>query len=451
MNLLLPLIVLIFIVWLSSLNWRKSVKLALIIFVLEGALRKWVLPQASDMIYFLKDLVLLGAYLRFYLSSEPKYHGKAGFFTNTLLMCIVWCVFQVFNPSLGSIIVGLFGLKAYLFYIPLMWMLPSLFSSQEELYQSLRNYLLLVIPISILAIAQFFSPIDSPINVYAAGTSATAAVDGNPRVTGTFPYISGFSTYLSLCFTLLIPLLSLRQTKIWQIITIAEVLLVTGTSFMTGARSLLLFEVLFLPGYFCLLWLTKPSTVSRSIKKFIIPVVSAFAVVPIFFSRAIEAFFNRANNSDNLNNRVFSAFDEPGQAMQFKGFDSYGIGATHQAVPSLRNALQLPLGEVTPPAEGEMGRIVLEIGPFGFILWYGLRSILILSLLGIFLRLKTPFLRDLALVAFLFHAINFTGQMVFNNTFAIYYWFFSGFIFLLPQLEYQQLLFYQNQTHQSYV
>ena len=36
MNLLLPLIVLIFIVWLSSLNWRKSVKLALIIFVLEG-------------------------------------------------------------------------------------------------------------------------------------------------------------------------------------------------------------------------------------------------------------------------------------------------------------------------------------------------------------------------------------------------------------------------------
>jgi hypothetical protein len=67
------------------------------------------------------------------------------------------------------------------------------------------------------------------------------------------------------------------------------------------------------------------------------------------------------------------------------------------------------------------------------------------------LKLKTPFLRNLALAIFLFHAINFTGQLIFNTTFGIYYWFFSGFIFLLPQLEYQQLLFYQNQTHQSYV
>jgi hypothetical protein len=38
----------------------------------EGALRKWVLPQASEMIYFLKDVVLIGAYLNFYAFSVPK-------------------------------------------------------------------------------------------------------------------------------------------------------------------------------------------------------------------------------------------------------------------------------------------------------------------------------------------------------------------------------------------
>ncbi|MFM5946361.1 MAG: hypothetical protein ACKO9G_23875, partial [Dolichospermum sp.] len=96
-------------------------------------------------------------------------------------------------------------------------------------------------------------------------------------------------------------------------------------------------------------------------------------------------------------------------------------------------------------------RVVLEIGLFGFILWYALRLYLIFSLLGIFLKLKSPFLRNLALVTFLFHAINFTGQLVFNTTFGIYYWFFAGFIFLLPQLEYQQLSLYQNQSQQSYV
>lgn len=455
MNLLLPLIVLIFIVWLSSLNWRKSVKLALIIVVLEGALRKWVLPQASDLIYFLKDIILLGAYLRFYLSSEPKYHGKAGFFTNTLFLCTAWCAFQIFNPSLGSPIVGLFGLKAYLFYIPLMWMIPTLFESQEKLYQFLRNYLLLVIPVAILAIAQFFSPTNSLLNVYASGGVKQVATAGeNVRVTGTFPYIAGYSTYMSFCFTVLMPILSLPQPKKWQIITFIEAFLVVGTSFMTGARGLVLFEILFLLGYFSLLWLTQPSKAIQNTKKFILPIFLISAVVPVFFQKGIEAFFTRAttaSDSGNFSDRAFSAFTEPVAAMQFKGFDSYGIGATHPAIPVLRNALQLYSGEALPPSEGEMGRVVMEIGIFGFILWYALRLYLIISLLGMFLKLKTPFLRNLALAVFLFHAINFTGQLIFNTTFGVYYWFFSGFIFLLPQLEYQQLLFYQNQTHQSYV
>lgn len=455
MNLLLLLIVFIFIVGLSSLNWRKSVKFALIIVVLEGALRKWVLPQASDLIYFLKDIILLGAYLKFYSSSEPKYHGKSGFFTITLFLCTGWCAFQIFNPSLGSPIIGLFGLKAYLFYIPLMWMIPTLFESQEELYQFLRNYLLLVIPVAILAIAQFFSPTNSPLNVYAAGAVKQVATAGeNVRVTGTFPYISGYSTYMSFCFSLLMPLISLPQPKKWQIITFIEALLVIGTSFMTGARGLVLFEILFLLGYFSLLWLTKPSKAIHNTKNFILPIFLISAVVPVFFQKGIEAFFTRAttaSDSGNFSERAFSAFTDPLAAMQFKGFDSYGIGATHPAIPVLRNALQLYSGEALPPSEGEMGRVVLEIGLFGFIFWYALRLYLIISLLGMFLKLKTPFLRNLALAVFLFHVINFTGQLIFNTTFGVYYWFFSSFIFLLPQLEYRQLLFYRNQLQQKYV
>ena len=67
MNLTIILIGVVAIVGVSSLNWRLSVKAIFVIIILEGVLRKWVLPQASDLIYFLKDLVLLGAYLRFFL------------------------------------------------------------------------------------------------------------------------------------------------------------------------------------------------------------------------------------------------------------------------------------------------------------------------------------------------------------------------------------------------
>jgi hypothetical protein len=455
MTLLITLFAVVAIVWVSSLNWRLAVKVTLVLVIFEGVLRKWVLPQASDQMYFLKDLVLLGAYLRYYLGSEPKYALKRTSITIALFMAIAWCVFQAFNPSLGSPIIGFFGLKAYFFYMPLMWMLPSLFQSQEELYQFLRNYLLLVIPVCLLAVAQFFSPPSSPINVYAGGKEANATFAGfnAVRVTATFPYLGGFSTYLMTCFSVLIPMLTLQQTRLWQWLTLAEAFLVAGTSFMTGARGLLLFEILFLVGYGCILSFTQPSEAARSTKQLILPIVLISSIAPRFFSKAIEAFSNRvatSGTSEDFVARVFSAFGEPGEAMQFKGFDGYGTGATHQAVSTLRQVLKLPEGEAPPPSEGELGRIVLELGPLGFLLWYGLRLLLIFSIWRVFLKLKTPFLRQLALATLLLHLLSITSQLVFNNTLAIYYWFFSGFIFLLSKLEYRQFSSYQQYVYSSH-
>jgi hypothetical protein len=102
----------------------------------------------------------------------------------------------------------------------------------------------------------------------------------------------------------------------------------------------------------------------------------------------------------------------------------------------LRRALDLPAGEVIPTYyEAEMGRIALELGPIGFLFWYGLRVSLIIALMSTFWKLKRPFLRQLALTAFLIQAIQLNGQLVFHHTFSIYYWFLSSFIFLLPRLE----------------
>ncbi|MDF5720669.1 MAG: hypothetical protein PUP91_09310 [Rhizonema sp. PD37] len=450
-----PLVAVIAIVWISSLNWRLAVKVVFFLVIFEGVLRKWVLPQASEMIYFFKDIVLLGAYLRYYLGSELKYPFKISGITIALFMAMIWCTFQAFNPSLGSVIIGFFGLKAYFFYIPLIWMLPALFQSQEELYQFLRNYLLFTIPVCFLAVAQFFSPPSSPINIYAGGHEANAGFNGfnAVRVTGTFSYISGYTVYLSACFSLLIPLLTLKQPRLWRLLTLVEAFLVAGTSFMTGARGLLLFEILFVVGYVCILSFTQPTTAKRSAKQLVLPVILISATLPQFFSKAIEAFSYRAANSSDSKNfleRALSAFAEPTQAMQFKGFDGYGTGATHQAVPALRKIFNLPFGETLPPSEGEMGRVVLETGPLGFLFWYALRLILIFNLWQVFWKLKSPFLRQLALVAFLFQIINITGQLIFNHTFAVYYWFFSSFIFLLPELESRQLSSYQQYVYTTY-
>ncbi|MBD6617932.1 hypothetical protein FNW02_19410 [Komarekiella sp. 'clone 1'] len=449
---LIAVIVLIGIVWLSALNWRLTVKVTLIIVIFEGVLRKWVLPQATEQIYFLKDLLLLVAYLSYYFSPEPKYPFKWSIFNIVLIMVLSWSVFQAFNPSLGSPIIGIFGLKAYFFYVPLMWILPSLFQSEEELYKFLRNYLLLAIPVCLLATVQYFSPPSSPINIYAGGKGADALAGGAVRVTGTFPYIAGYSTYLSFCFSILIPLLTLPQKPLWRLLTLIEAFLVVATSFMTGARGLLAFEVLFLLGYVCILSFTHLSEFIRSVKSLLIPIILISALVPRFFGKAIETFSSRLNDEgaqQEFSSRALSSFSTPDKAMQEKGLDGYGIGATHQGSGALRNAFKLPIGEPPPVGEKDAERVLIELGPFGLLLWYGLRLIILFSTFQVLLKLKNPFLQQLGTASLLFQAINFPAQLAFNNTYAIYYWFLTGFMLLLPELEYREFFYSKYWTQQQ--
>ncbi len=440
MKLLIGLLACIVIVYFSAVKWRRAVKAVFFLLVLEGALRKWVFPQASEMIYFLKDIILLGAYFNFYGFSASKEKLPKANITNILIfIAIGWCIFQVFNPSLGSPLVGVFGLRGYLLYIPLIWMIPSLFASEEELYRFLRSHLLLTIPVGLIGIAQFFSPASSFINKYSneeAQAVVTFGVSAAVRITGTFSYISGYGIYLIVCFGLLIPMLSIKQSQRWQIVTIVELFLVTVNSLMTGSRSTIFAEVLFLVGYLGAKGLATPVSSLRLIRQLIVPVIIISLAATIWFRPAINAFWLRTTSNQDVSERISLSFLEPIDFIQYKELDGYGTGATHQAAPLLRQALDLPTGEVIPvPYEGEIGRILLELGPIGFTFWYGLRVAILVALISTFWKLKRPFLRHLALAAFLIQAIQINGFLVFTPTFAVYYWFLSGFTFLLPQLE----------------
>lgn len=441
MKLVIALLACVIIFYFSALKWRRSLKAVFLLLVLEGALRKWVLPQASEMIYFLKDVVLMGAYFNFYGLSAPKEKlPKQGKIVNVLIfIALIWCIFQVFNPSLGSPLVGIFGLRGYLVYIPLIWMIPYLFESENELYKFLRSHLLLTIPVGIIGIVQFFSPSSSWINAYAneeAVVKATFGVTTSVRITGTFSYISGYASYLLICFGLLVIMLSVKQSREWQLVSVIELLLVSVNSFMTGSRTTIFTEVLFLLAYFLAKGLTKPISILRLMQRLTLPILIICIVAFIWFRPAVEAFWERTTVNKDVSGRIVGSFTEPLQFIKFKELDGYGTGATHQAAPMLRQILGLPRGEKIPTYyEAEMGRILLELGPFGFLFWYGLRVSILMVLLRTFWRLRIPFLRQLALAAFLIQAIQINGFLVFTPTYAVYYWFFSSFIFVLPRIE----------------
>lgn len=454
MKLLIGLLALCGIFLFSSLNWQRSVKAALFILVIEGALRKWVLPQANELIYFLKDFILLGAYLNYYFLQERQKKYINNEYINFLIIIVTcWCLFQSFNPSLGSPIIGILGLKGYLLNIPLIWMLQDLFQSEQEMQVFLRKHLLLIIPVGILGIVQFFSPPSSPINSYAIQDVEYIATFGSgsvfARITGSFSYLDTYVVYLIVCFGLLIPLLVLKQSGGWKWASFVEILLVSINSFMTGSRSCVFASILFLVGYFSIQGLTQPASNLRFLKQFLLPVLIIVIAASIWFRPAIEAFwFRTTSSSDSLVSRISRTFTQPLEYIQYKGIYGYGTGATQTSGRAISKALGLPVGEVIPIGyEEEPGRIMLELGLIGFIFWYGLRVSILILLWLIFWKLKRPFLRKLALTAFLIHAIQLNDQLVTQHVFSVYYWFLASFIFLLPRLEkienlhkYQQLL-----------
>ncbi|MEQ8536739.1 MAG: hypothetical protein RIB93_04650 [Coleofasciculus sp. D1-CHI-01] len=454
MQQLIGLLALVGIIYISFLDWRRAVKTVLVISVLEGAIRKWLLPDVSDLIYFLKDIILFTVYINYstFLIKKRKLKTKNKIINILIVLVSGWCIFQGLNPSLGSPIVGLFGLRGYIFYIPLMWIIPNLFQSKDELYNFLRYFLLLVIPVGLLGIAQFFSPASSPLNVYAPGEVADVATFGvtsATRVTGTFSYLSGYSVYLLFCFGLLIPLLNISQINLWRWLSIAELFLVIINAFMTGSRGVVIAIILFLVCYLMAKGLVQPTKVLRLIQKLIVPSVIVTLAAAIWFQPAIEAFWLRTTSNKDIPARIVGSFIEPFEFMQYKQIDGYGTGSTHQATPALRRVFDLPSGEFIPTYyESEMGRVALELGPIGFILWYGLRISLLVELWLVFCKLQRPCLQELALAAFLIHVLQLNGQLVFHHTFSVYYWFLSSFIFLLPRLEqienWQQYLLKQN-------
>lgn len=440
MTFIVASLALLLIVFITSLNWRITIKTILFFLVFEGALRKWLLPQASDLIYFLKDFLLIGAYLGYFSSPNNKY--KLLFrnrFLNILVFLISgWCLFQVFNPSLGSPLVGLLGLRSYLLYIPLMWMLPNLFLSKEELFDFIRLYLLLTIPIGLLGIAQFFSPASSPINIYVPGEVSDVATFGstaNVRIAGSFSYIAGYTIFLLIAFGLLIPILSQKIQWIW--LTIAELFLVVANLFMTGSRGVAIAAGLILIGYLFFETLSHSTKSFQTIKYLIIPILLVLLSVSIFFRPAVSAFWLRTTTVQDIPNRISVNLSQPFEFSQYKGLDGYGVGATHQAASRLRQMLNLPEGEAiqTDYYEDEIGRITLELGLVGFLLWYVLRISLLFALFRVYLQLQDLGLKRLALSAFLIQSTQIISTLVFNHTFVIYYWFLSGFIFLLPKLE----------------
>jgi hypothetical protein len=430
-------------VW-SFWNWRKAIKLALLLVIAEGAIRKWFLPSAQDLVYFAKDAVLLAAYCG-YLGDSWRLRRLKGrppqFLVGILILSALYGLLQVFNPHLPSLLVGALGFKAYFLYVPLLAILPAVFPDDAALAVFLRRYVLLAIPVGLLAAAQFFSPADSFLNTYARGSAETATTFGSSefvRVTGTFSYITGFSSYLLCTAILLLGMLASAGWKLRrQMLSYAALALTLLGMLMTGSRGPVFSLVLVFPLYWLLAMRERGS--GTMVGRIALGVGLIAAFITYSAPEAAEAFRGRATSASDMGGRIVTPFLAPLDSFRWGGLFGYGIGATHQAAATLAGSA-IPYWTQGITVEVESGKVMLELGPIGFLLVYFTRVYLIFFAFQQAIRLRTRSHRTLATACFLYFLAQLPAYVVFDPTADLYYWFFGGLLMLAIRLDRQAVV-----------
>lgn len=167
--------------------------------VFVGAIRKWLFPSFMAL-YFLQDIPILAAYI--YAVTHKLY--KLGFlawsifFLSVVLLAQSLLQFAVGNLSLK---VALVGYHAYLFYLPMLIIFPFAMDARGRA-TFIRLYLLLNLPMSLLAVLQSRASAGAFINRTTGGKGFGGLGEDLARVSGTFNFAAFYAIWLSICFAL---------------------------------------------------------------------------------------------------------------------------------------------------------------------------------------------------------------------------------------------------------
>lgn len=411
---------------------RRFLVVFLVLVLYEGALRKWMFPEYGNIIFVLKDLLLLASALLLIAQGTLN----VGLFKGTALPTaifayVAWVFLETFNSVSPSFTLSLIGARGYILYILVVPLCMATFKDSDDVMKGLRMFFILALPILVLGIAQFYSPVDALVNRYVRqdqyGPSTFGAMN-YVRVTGTFSYITGMTTLLFATTMLAIADLggerwkTLGRGKLSGTVLLLALFVVP----MTGSRWSAYILVAVVPA----LWLFYRRgglSLVALIRILFIGAVVAYALTQ-YGQDSVQAFQERASGSGDADQRYHNMFlgilDSPASGTLF----GYGVGTTHQAAATIVPDVQ-PYSWIPDNfAEDELVRIAVESGLIGLVITLTMRLGLLFAAYRCALRatnMKQLFIAGTAvsyLLAYLF------SNSVFNSTAGAFYWFYVGLL-----------------------
>jgi hypothetical protein len=352
---------------------------------------------------------------------------------------------QLLNPNSPSQLLGFVGLKNYLLYVPLAFIVPYLFSTQADLERKLIMYAIVMIPFAALGIVQSYFPPDHWINGYlsyddenlrAASLFGSAGLE-KARASGTFSYIGGFVTFLTVMFYLGVGLFAGRGWRsAGNLGPLSLVVVTLAAMFTTGSRTPIYGLWITLPIVICI-WGYSGVVSTRHLVRIGFSFVIATVLVLYIVPDAIDAYEFRAATTQDTTTRLLSPFAEWYSALVESPIIGLGMGSNASSAVSIMGTVNYWWLDGNG-YELETARVLQEIGVIGFMLVYLTRVWLVIQSIGLALRFRTPLYSALAAVIAAFFFQSLYLYVVNNPTAGVYYWFSAGLLFAMYRLEVAQ-------------
>jgi hypothetical protein len=357
---------------------RRLIWLYLVLWVVEGSLRKWVVPQLSNPLLIVRDPIVVLIYLLAIRARVFSWNGYVislgiiGVLSVGLSIFVLWD----YIPITTNLEVTLYGFRSDFLHLPLIFVMANVMN-EEDVKKIGWWTLILLIPMSIIMAAQFQASPESFIN-RAAGLGEGQQIQaggGKIRPAGTFSFISGPIFYLSAATGFLIyGALSERTYKFW-LLMVSGLAVVVAVA-VSGSRSAVASVLIVILCIFVIL-VIRPAAVNQFGRVLLIVVVAALIIsrLPIF-KEGIGILSDRFTSSaeaaettivGGMIERAVTGFTEG-----FKVLDKLPLNGLGLGIGTAGGARFLIGRSAFLLTENEWGRILLESGPIlgmAFLAW----------------------------------------------------------------------------------
>lgn len=168
---------------------RRLIWLYIILWLIEGGLRRWFLPGLASPLLLIRDPLVIAIYC---VAAANSFFPVNGFVMSAGVLGLLTFLNALLLGH-GNLFVAIYGVRCDFLHVPLIFIIGKVLRP-KDMMALVKIAAWIALPYTLLLVAQFYQPQDAWVNRGVGGDTAGAGFDGalnRFRPPGTFSFITG--------------------------------------------------------------------------------------------------------------------------------------------------------------------------------------------------------------------------------------------------------------------